>query len=87
VSVYFSMWVRDQVGAGAGSHRGARSTRSSVGSTAGRENAGVWKADETYSGGALATHQGGLWVAKAETTEVPGTAESGWQLIVKRGQA
>jgi hypothetical protein len=49
--------------------------------------AGVFREGATYAEGHLATHAGGLWLATESTTFTPGTAGSGWRLIVKRGDA
>jgi len=46
---------------------------------------GVWRAANEYRPGDLTTHQGGLWLACRPTSARPGTADSGWQLIVKAG--
>ena len=35
----------------------------------------------------MTTRSGGLWVATRATTATPGTDDSGWQLIVKKGTA
>ncbi len=47
---------------------------------------GTWQPGETYARGSLATHQGGLWLAKSDTDVRPGDGASGWALIVKRGR-
>jgi hypothetical protein len=49
---------------------------------------GVWKHGEAYAVGvgALTTHAGSLWLATDPTTFTPGTAGSGWRLIVKQGR-
>lgn len=48
---------------------------------------GVHVDGQQYSAGSLVTRQGSLWCATASTTATPGTAASGWQLIVKQGRA
>ncbi len=49
--------------------------------------AGVYQPGERYSEARLVTHAGGLWLSTEETQSVPGTAASGWLLIVKSGKA
>lgn len=48
---------------------------------------GVWKEGEVYNREVGVTHAGSMWIAKAVTTERPGTDEGAafWVLAVKRG--
>jgi hypothetical protein len=49
--------------------------------------AGVWKAGQRYPRGTAITHDGGLWIAEAETEgERPGNGPTAWKLAVKRGE-
>jgi hypothetical protein len=45
---------------------------------------GTHQAGVAYQRGALCTHQGGLWLCLASTSERPGSTDA-WRLIVKRG--
>lgn len=46
----------------------------------------VWKESAgEYKRGDLVTHKGGVWMAKAATTERPGAGD-GWKLVVKAGR-
>ena len=47
---------------------------------------GVYQSGQTYAPGDAVTHQGGLWVCKAETCGTPSQDFVGWQLAVKRGR-
>jgi hypothetical protein len=47
---------------------------------------GVWRADRTYSAGALVTRSGGLWLATCDTGQTPGDGGD-FKLIVKSGSA
>jgi HPt (histidine-containing phosphotransfer) domain-containing protein len=48
---------------------------------------GVWKAETEYPAGAAVSHQGGLWIAKLQTTgRRPGDGAL-WRLAVKKGSA
>jgi hypothetical protein len=46
---------------------------------------GVWADGRSYAQGGAVTHDGSLWVAEMPTRARPGTDNSGWKLIVKRG--
>jgi hypothetical protein len=46
---------------------------------------GTWNAKQTYYPGAAATHDGSLWVCRAQTKDRPGKSDA-WQLAVKRGR-
>jgi hypothetical protein len=48
---------------------------------------GVHDDGTTYPERAMTTRSGGLWVATRGTTATPGTDDSGWLLVVKKGQA
>jgi hypothetical protein len=48
---------------------------------------GIYRDGDQYCAGALCTRSGALWLAEAPTTGVPGTAASGWRLVVKSGGA
>jgi hypothetical protein len=43
---------------------------------------GIWKADESYRAGNIATHAGALWFAWVPTHETPGKSDD-WQLMHK----
>ena len=47
--------------------------------------AGVYKANTPYDAGQLVTSAGSLWVSTRTTAGRPGGEDSGWTLIVKRG--
>lgn len=49
--------------------------------------AGTWQptAFNPYGRGTAVTHDGSLWLARAETRAKPGTTDD-WQLITKRGR-
>jgi hypothetical protein len=48
---------------------------------------GVWREEcGPYEIGDVVTHEGSTWIALDETKAKPGTAESLWQLAVKRGR-
>jgi hypothetical protein len=47
--------------------------------------AGVFREGQRYSAGSLITRSGSLWLCEQDTDLEPGTALSGWKLIVKRG--
>lgn len=47
---------------------------------------GTWQPGNSYQRGSLATHQGSLWIALADTGDKPGTGSGDWRLCVK-GQA
>lgn len=47
--------------------------------------AGVWQAGRRYPKGAMLTHKGGEWTAKADTFDKPGQSTS-WQLSTKGGR-
>ena len=52
-----------------------------------REWCGVWQEGKAYSKNAIITHDGSAWLATREFPEgKPGTANSGFKLIVKRGR-
>jgi hypothetical protein len=42
---------------------------------------------DSYSAGCLASRNGGLWLCERSTSGIPGTAASGWRLIVKESRA
>ena len=46
----------------------------------------VFKQGETYSRGAFATWDGSLWLSMRDTKAQPGTQDSGWKLVTKRGR-
>jgi hypothetical protein len=46
---------------------------------------GVWRGPDTYDRGAVATHDGSLWLALADTRAQPGTSED-WRMITKKGR-
>jgi hypothetical protein len=46
---------------------------------------GVWRANSSYSEGALVTENGSLWHCNKETDSKPGT-NADWTLCVKRGR-
>ncbi len=46
---------------------------------------GVYQRHVHHDEGSLATHDGSLWLATRDTEDPPGTPDSGWRLIVKRG--
>jgi hypothetical protein len=46
---------------------------------------GHWKNATRYDEGELVTHGGSLWLAMRTATDRPGTADSGFKLVVKRG--
>ena len=47
---------------------------------------GLWKANEAYSEGLLATHQGALWYCNEATASArPGDGSRAWTLAVKSG--
>jgi len=48
---------------------------------------GVYQAGVVYSAGSLTTRSGSLWIASRETHNQPGSDDSGWTLVVKRGEA
>ena len=48
---------------------------------------GTFEESTGYPEGSMTTRSGGLWVATRATTATPGTDESGWLLVVKKGQA
>lgn len=47
---------------------------------------GVFKQGSAYREGSLTTHNGGLWLARADSTQRPGSGAE-WTLIVKSGGA
>jgi hypothetical protein len=47
--------------------------------------AGIWRAHLPYRSGELTTHRGGLWLCTRATSATPGTDDSGWTLVCKRG--
>lgn len=47
--------------------------------------AGTHEPGVRYAEGALATRQGGLWIALHDTEATPGASEGHWRLIVKAG--
>lgn len=49
------------------------------------EYCGVWR-EGSYQRGDEVTHDGSRWIALADTTTKPGTANNHWQLTVKRGR-
>ncbi len=53
----------------------------------GRQVCGVARPGRRYAVGSLTTRQGGLWLATADTDEVPGEGRTAWTMIVKRGTA
>jgi hypothetical protein len=46
---------------------------------------GTWSSSHTYHAGASVTHDGSLWVCRAQTKDRPGRSDA-WQLAVKRGR-
>lgn len=46
---------------------------------------GIWGDGEAHAKNTLCTRSGSLWLAERDTTRQPGTPDSGWKLIVKRG--
>lgn len=44
---------------------------------------GPWREGETYRRSELCAHNGGLWLARANTSARPGEPGAGWELIVK----
>lgn len=51
------------------------------------EYQGVYKAGTSYARGSLVTRNGGLWLALADTTLIPGSNPTAWRLVCKEGQA
>lgn len=47
--------------------------------------AGTFEDGKAYSECSLITDRGSMWVATRDTAERPGSPNSGWKLIVKRG--
>jgi integrin beta 3 len=47
---------------------------------------GVFQPETVYTTGDCVTFDGSVWVARTTPASKPGTAGSGWQLAVKRGQ-
>lgn len=47
---------------------------------------GTYSEKETYRRGVTATWDGSLWMSERETNKQPGTTDSGWKLITKRGR-
>jgi hypothetical protein len=48
---------------------------------------GLWIQGQPYSEGNLVSLKGGLWLAIRQQPTTPGTADSGWKLVVKSGGA
>jgi hypothetical protein len=48
---------------------------------------GAWDSRSAYSAGSLVTRSGGLWLAEQTTIAQPGAPDSGWRLVVKKGEA
>jgi hypothetical protein len=46
----------------------------------------VFKHGQTYNRGHTATWEGSLWLALRDTNAQPGTQDSGWKLVTKRGR-
>jgi hypothetical protein len=46
----------------------------------------VWSDVPRYQRNDIATHGGGLWIATRDDPGKPGETDSGWRLIVKRGE-
>jgi hypothetical protein len=53
---------------------------------AAREHKGVWEGGRGYEKGNFVTYRGGMWVAKKETLDEPGTSLESWRLVVRRGR-
>lgn len=49
-------------------------------------NRGIWMTDKEYQSGDVVTWDGAQWCADEDTSKKPGTDDSGWRLIVKRGR-
>jgi hypothetical protein len=47
---------------------------------------GTFDPKQSYSRGLTSTWDGSLWLATRETSAQPGTIDSGWKLITKRGR-
>jgi hypothetical protein len=47
---------------------------------------GVWRDGQSYTRNDLVTHQGSLWACFGPTFARPGTPDSAWKLIVKKGK-
>lgn len=46
----------------------------------------VFKDGESYRAGDIVTWGGGMWIARADTSEKPGTGATAWKLCVKAGR-
>jgi hypothetical protein len=46
---------------------------------------GIWNEGEAHAKDTLATRSGSLWLAERDTVQQPGSPDSGWRLILKRG--
>jgi integrin beta 3 len=46
----------------------------------------IWKSDVRYETGDTVTWAGSLWVAKADTSEKPGSDSEAWRLAAKHGR-
>ena len=46
----------------------------------------VYKHGQTYNRGVLATWDGSLWLSLRDTDRQPGTTDSGWKLVTKKGR-
>lgn len=51
------------------------------------EYRGTFKDGDSYKRGALVTRNGGMWLALADTTLIPGSNPTAWRLVVKEGHA
>jgi hypothetical protein len=49
--------------------------------------AGVFEDGTAYCQSSLVTDRGGLWLAVRDTAQRPGGPNSGWRLVVKKGEA
>jgi hypothetical protein len=47
---------------------------------------GTFDPKQNYTRGLTATYDGSLWLSERDTNKQPGTIDSGWKLITKRGR-